>query len=148
MALNAAFLVWGLAFLASCGDRGPGAILPWPSAPKKTIETEDGHCRQFDIPKWSLCYLVGVDKLWCGDCKSGEVLYALGYRAGKGPNAPGFRLARFRIPAGRAVEFEYFAVKKSPARCAGTIITPPCNPDATNMSVEVDFPAWVRFVPL
>lgn len=112
---------------------------------QKMILQEDGHCHQREFPEGSNCYLSSLREQHCSDCGTREKLYALGYRVGTGPRPWGFRLGIVRIPAGRAAEFEAFATRNYPAKCSGTIILPPCNPDATSMNVDIIWPSWVRF---
>ncbi len=56
----------------------------------------------------------------------------------------GFESGAYRVPADREQEFKSFLQKHAPVPCAGVIIRPPCNPAATRVKLELEWPPWVK----
>ena len=106
---------------------------------------EDGACRNADVPAGSTCRFNAVFPQHCGDCAPGEELYRVAhYYDGPGGTTWGFGSAMVKIPAGKRAELEAFLRERSPVACSGWIVNPPCNPDATSVALELEWPDWVK----
>jgi hypothetical protein len=104
-----------------------------------------GGCRNADVPAGSTCRFNDVFPQHCADCAAGEELYRVAhYYDGPGGTTWGFGSAMVRIPAGKRAELEAFLRKRSPVGCNGWIVNPPCNPDATSVELDLQWPDWVK----
>jgi hypothetical protein len=105
---------------------------------------EDGACRNASVPAGSLCRFNAVFPQACPECAAGEERYRVAHFFDAGGTTWGFGSALVTIPAGKRAELEAFLAERSPVACSGEIVNPPCNPDATNVELELQWPEWVK----
>jgi len=133
---------------ASCecgGGAGAGADVQQQPPGPAPGEDAPGGCRNADVPVGSTCRFNAVFPQHCGDCALGEELYRVAhYYDGPGGTTWGFGSAMVKIPAGKRAELEAFLRERSPVACSGWIVNPPCNPDATSVALELEWPDWVK----
>ena len=126
---------------ASCecgGGAGVGAQ-PEPAPAKET-----GNCQNVLVPQGSRCRFDAVFPLSCPACAPGEELYRVAHLVDEAGTTWGFGSATVRVPAGKRAELEAFLRENSPVGCSGEIVNPPCNPDATSVALDLQWPGWVK----
>ena len=127
---------------ASCecgGGAGVGADVQ-----QATQVQEDGACRNVLIPAGSQCRLSAVYTQNCGECAPGEARYGVAHKVEVSGVEGGFGSAAVTIPADKQPELEAFLKEHSPVGCSGEIVNPPCNPEATSVALDLQWPEWVK----
>jgi hypothetical protein len=125
---------------ASCqcgGGAGVGATAAAPPV------RETGGCRNVLVPDGSQCRLSAVYTQNCGDCAPGEARYGVAHKVEVSGVEWGF-MSSAKIPADKQSELEAFLKEHSPVGCSGEIVNPPCNPDATSVAFDLQWPEWVK----
>jgi len=126
---------------ASCecgGGAGAGATAA--TAPVQ----ETGGCRNVSVPVGSQCRLSAVYTQNCSECAPGEERYGVAHKVEVSGVEWGFGSATVTIPAGKQPELEAFLQEHSPVGCSGDIVNPPCNPGATSVALDLQWPEWVK----
>jgi len=126
---------------ASC-ECGGGAGVGATAAAEPVQET--GGCRNVSVPVGSQCRLSAVYTQNCGECAPGEARYGVAHKVEVSGVEWGFGSATVKIPADKQSELEAFLKERSPVGCSGVIVNPPCNPEATSVALDLQWPEWVK----
>jgi hypothetical protein len=143
-------------FVSACGGDGKTPGETQPATPSQSMPApmpspgpppggdKPGACRNVSVARGSTCQFAGLWPQNCPDCGENWRLFHGSHFVTVEGVQYGFESGAYRIPADREQEFKSFMQKQSPVPCAGVIIRPPCNPAATHVKLELDWPPWVK----
>jgi hypothetical protein len=133
-------LRWLLLLSLAFGCDRPQAPAEPAAAPKPVRPV--GRCENVTVPPDSRCELESVHPLTCSDCDPGEGLYRIYHRVTVAGIERVFRTAVVKAPTARFEELRKLLSSHSPVGCSGVIVNPPCNPQATHVTLDLAWPDW------
>ena len=76
----------------------------------------------------------------------GTTVYKVAYSVEEGETKVQLDRLCLRIPSDREADLRKHLKSNSPVKCSAYIVRPPCNPQATSVTPQIDFPDWVTNV--